>query len=213
MAKAEWINLSQEGGTGDDSIAVSSKAPHTGREARATILTWTAVGVDPIERTVIQEGAGASTRLDDKRISTFETRVTVRGVTNEQGLSFKVSEPYQLPIEIDRVWGAGGVKISRNVDGISEVPGDPGQFNAYRFDIGMTLLPPDNSNHNFPAVTSQFVITGASGKQTSIMITYFYENKPYIEISTGTDDGVIHLDAEGTPVTVEVVSNTKWEIV
>lgn len=212
MAKAEWVNLSQESGSGDASVAVSSKSPHTGREARETILTWTAADVEHIERTVLQEGAGASTKLHNgNRVSTMETTVFISGTSNEAALSFRMAEPYgNLPFEINSDLRAAGMIIPIKPDGLTFIPGDPGKSFAYNFTVGLTLIPPEDFVGT--AVKSHLVIRGASGKQISVLIIYHYDEKPYIEISTGTDDGVIHLDAEGTPVTVEVTSNTDWVI-
>lgn len=212
MAKAEWVKLSQEGGSGDASVAVSSKAPHTGREARETILTWTAADVEHIERTVIQEGAEVSTKLrDGNRVSTMETVVFISGTSNEAALSFRMAEPYgNLPFEINSLRAAGMI-IPIVPDGLTFIPGDPGKSFAYKFTVSLTLMPPEDFLGT--AVKSYLVIEGASGNKISVLIIYHYDEKPYIEISTGTDDGVIHLDAEGNPVTVEVSSNTDWEIV
>lgn len=52
MAKANWVKVSPSQGSGDATVNVSSTAPHTGRKARTSVLTWKAANVDDVARNV-----------------------------------------------------------------------------------------------------------------------------------------------------------------
>ncbi len=212
MAKAEWVNLSQESGTGSASVAVSSKAPYTGRKARETTLTWVAVGAEPVERTVIQAGAMASIKIPEgKEVHTTTAVARIHGVSNEAGLKFSQSKVGTLPLTLASTIWVAGKDIEVKEDEMFWIEGDPGEHSEYAFLLSLYLTPPEGGRPS-TTISRQLVITGFSGTQTTVTVYYHYGAEPYIEINTGTEDGVIRLDANGTPVTVEVYSNTDWEI-
>jgi hypothetical protein len=208
MAKAEWVELSKSDGSGNDSVAVSSKTPHTGREARTSIITWVAEGVDPIERTVIQEGAEANTSLKGgNSITTMITRVLIWGVSNEAGLEFRNSRG-EVPYDIDAELNVAGLTIPRKDGEMTMIPGDPGARQRYSFAIGLTLRPDEILPPWGPTHRTDLVIEGASGKSVIVRIYYNREEKKFIIVP----EGDIVIDALGTPVTVQVESNIQWRI-
>lgn len=52
MAHASWLTPSKISGSGNDTVSVSANANNTGRNARSTTLTFIAVGVSDVVRTV-----------------------------------------------------------------------------------------------------------------------------------------------------------------
>lgn len=209
MAKAEWVELSQSSGSGDATVAVSSKAPYTGREARTSIITWVAEDVEPIERTVIQEGAEVNTLLKGgNSITTMIARVVIYGRSNEAGLGFRQGEGSEVPYDVDTTLTVAGLKVNRKDGEMTMIPGDPGARQMYNFSVGLTLRvdeikPPLGTTHR-----SSLVIDGASGKSVIVRIYYNREEAKFIIVP----EGDIVLDANGTPVTIEVQSNTNWVI-
>jgi hypothetical protein len=208
MAKAEWVELSQNSGSGDAAVAVSSKQAYTGREARTSIITWVAEDVEPIERTVIQEGAEVNTTLKGgNSITTMIARVLILGESNEAGLGFRKGAG-EVPYDIDAELNVAGLKVIRKDGEMTMIPGDPGARQKYNFSIGLTLrpdeiLPPLGTTHR-----SSLVIDGASGKSVIVRINYNTEEKKFIIVP----EGDIVIDALGTPVTIQVESNTNWVI-
>lgn len=207
MAKAEWVNLSQDSGSGDASIAVSSHTPHTGREARTSILTWVSANFDPIERTVIQEGFGPHTEPDRNSIKTQSYSVKLWGTSNEQGLGFRAGGNSSLPIIIDRTFEAAGLIINTTEGGVSEIDGDPGRSNMYRFSVGFRIDVEETTSAP-PPYHINFVIVGASGKTTTVRVEYIGDAVLYLRV----EEGDITISADGGPTTVAVESNTDWNI-
>lgn len=208
MAKAEWVELSQSSGSGDAAVAVSSKAPYTGREARTSIITWVAEDVEPIERTVIQEGAEVNTSLKGgNSITTMTTRVLIFGESNEAGLGFRKNAG-EVPYDIDTELNVAGLKVNRKDGEMTMIPGDPGARQKYSFTIGLTLRPDEILPPFGPTHRTGLVIDGASGKSVIVRIYYNREEAKFIIVP----EGDIVLDALGTPVTVQVESNTNWVI-
>lgn len=208
MAKAEWVELSQSSGSGDAAVAVSSKTPYTGREARTSIITWVAEDVEPIERTVIQEGAEVNTSLKGGTIvTTTATRLTITGYSNEAGLAFRKPESNLLPYTVDTELYVAGLKVFRKDGEMTMIPGDPGARQTYRFEIGITINP---TGEELPliGIKGSLAIDGASGKSTLLRIIWAADENKYLIVP----EGDIVLDALGTPVTVQVKANTNWVI-
>lgn len=208
MAKAEWVELSQSSGSGDAAVAVSSKQAYTGREARTSIITWVAEDVEPIERTVIQEGAEANTSLNcGNTVTTVATRVLITGSSNEAGLGFRKPENNILPYTIDNEFMVAGLKVFRKDDEMTMIPGDPGARQKYKFSIGLTITP-TGEEPPYVGIKGSLAIDGASGKSTLLRIIWAANEGVYLIVP----EGDILLDADGTPVTIEVQSNTNWVI-
>ena len=206
MAKAEWVNLSQDRGSGDASIAVSSRAPHTGREARTSIITWVAENVEPIERTIVQEGADVTTELvGGNSIATNSVRVLIMGLSNESGLGFRAPDNNILPYSIDTTMTVAGMTITRKDNEMTMIPGDPGAQQMYKFTLGLTIQPEEAT---LAPIKGSLAIDGASGKSILVRISYSAQEGVYLTVP----EGDILLDANGTPVTIEVESNTNWVI-
>lgn len=208
MGKAEWIKLSQESGSGDASVAVSSNQIHTGREARTSIITWVAEDVEPIKRTVIQEGAGARTILKGgNHITTNAKRFLLYGISNDAGLGFRTPSNNTMPYQVDSEMNVAGVKVTLIDDVITKIPGDPGAKQTYSFNVGVTITP--SSDEPPTEEQSGFItIVGVFGDPITVTIKWVPDEKRYIIVP----EGDIVLDADGTPVTIEVQSNTSWVI-
>ena len=89
MAKANWVKVTPSSGSGNATVNVSSTAPHTGRTARTTTLTWKAANVANITRNVIQAGKLEYVDIADAASADKAGKVvTISGVSNSAKLTF-----------------------------------------------------------------------------------------------------------------------------
>ena len=191
MAKASWLTVDPMSGSGNDTL--NNTAPeHTGREARETTVTGTAIGVSTPDTYVaeLDNGAEMSAPKDGGQIS-------VTGKSNSAKLSF--SQVGGSDLEIAENYTAGG-KSTANGEAIA---GDPGADAQYNFSVNITL--PENSTteertftlqvNNGGSVSQQIVIKQAAGE------AYFRFLKDKITIPQA-----------GGSASVGVESNTTWTI-
>lgn len=210
MSLADWLDISQTEGHGDASVAVGSKGYHTGRLNRQTVITWVAADVAPIERTVIQQGRGPMSTFKSRStsVSYKGARIKLTGVSNEKYLTFALGDG-DLLLNMPQTYIAAGVEMPTKmaVPGTGSeigIPGDPGASNAYDFSI--TFDVPENVGER---QTRQVIAQNPDKTYSAICTIISTPNEAYVEIP----EGDIILDHMGTPVTIEVKSNTAWEIV
>ena len=85
----------------------------------------------------------------------------------------------------------------------ANISGDPGASAQYNFSIAINVP----ANTGTSALTRQIIVTGDGGQQDVCLLT-LAAGDAYVTIA----EGAIELDYLGTPVTVEVKSNTNWTI-
>jgi hypothetical protein len=199
MAKAEWVKVTPQQGSGNATVNVSSNGEHSGRVARTTILTWKAANVSNVERTVSQAGKPEYVDIDDAASADKAGKVvTISGVSNSKKLTFSLGTG-DLAISLPSTYTANSVSTTNG----SNISGDPGAISEYNFSIAITV--PANSSTT--AKTRQIIVTDEGGHQDVCLLTSA-AGDAYITITEGN----IELDYKGTAVTVEVKSNTTWTI-
>ena len=200
MAKASWLTVDPMSGSGNDTL--NNTAPeHTGREARETTVTGTAIGVSTPDTYVAeQEGKAEFIQFDNGAEMSAPKdggQISVTGKSNSAKLSF--SQVGGSDLEIAENYTAGG-KSTANGEAIA---GDPGADAQYNFSVNITL--PENSTteertftlqvNNGGSVSQQIVIKQAAGE------AYFRFLKDKITIPQA-----------GGSASVGVESNTTWTI-
>lgn len=200
MAKASWLTVDPMSGSGNDTL--NNTAPeHTGREARETTVTGTAIGVSSPDTYVAeQEGKAEFIQFDNGAEMSAPKdggQISVTGKSNSAKLSF--SQVGGSDLEIAENYTAGG-KSTANGEAIA---GDPGADAQYNFSVNITL--PENSTteertftlqvNNGGSVSQQIVIKQAAGE------AYFRFLKDKITIPQA-----------GGSASVGVESNTTWTI-
>ena len=200
MAKASWLTVDPMSGSGNDTL--NNTAPeHTGREARETTVTGTAIGVSSPDTYVVeQEGKAEFIQFDNGAEMSAPKdggQISVTGKSNSAKLSF--SQVGGSDLEIAENYTAGG-KSTANGEAIA---GDPGADAQYNFSVNITL--PENSTteertftlqvNNGGSVSQQIVIKQAAGE------AYFRFLKDKITIPQA-----------GGSASVGVESNTTWTI-
>lgn len=200
MAKASWVKVTPSQGSGDATVNVSSQSEHTGRVARTSVLTWKAANVANVQRTVNQAGKPEYVDIDDAASADKAGKVvTISGVSNSKKLTFSFGTGDLTDITLPGSYMANSVSTQNGAD----FSGDPGAAAEYNFSISITVPANDEIN----AKTRQVIVTDEAGHQDVCTLTSA-AGDAYVTIA----DGDIELDYQGTPVAVEVKSNTTWSI-
>lgn len=199
MAKANWVKVNPSQGSGDATVNVSSTAEHTGRVLRTTILTWKAANVADIQRTVNQAGKPEYVDIADAASADKAGKVvTISGVSNSKKLTFSLGSG-NLDITLPSSYTANSLSTNNG----AAISGDPGAVAEYNFSIVITVP----ANEDITAKTRQIIVTDEGGHQDVCTLTSA-AGDAYVTIA----EGDIELDYLGTPVAVEVKSNTTWSI-
>ena len=199
MAKAQWLNVSPTSGSGNANVNVSTQQSHTGRNARTTTLTWKAANVQNVVRNVAQSGKPEYVDIDDAASAGKEGKVvTISGVSNAAKLTFSLGTG-NLNITLPTSYTANSVSTQNG----ASISGDPGAAAEFPFSISINVP----ANAGTTEQTRQIIVSDGAGHQDVCLLT-LAAGDPYITIAEGT----IELDWQGTPVTVEVKSNTTWTV-
>lgn len=205
MAKANWVKVTPSQGSGDATVNVSSVSEHTGREVRTTILTWKATNIEDIQRTVRQAGKTEYVDIVDTASADKAGKVvTITGVTNSSKLYFSLGGG-DLDITLPTYYKANSVDTPVKAPGtnISVIDGDPGALAEFPFSISITVP----ANTSTVAKSRSIIVTDNAGNEDSCRLVSA-AGDAYVTITSGD----IELDYLGTPVAVEVKSNTNWTI-
>ena len=197
MAKASWPNVSPTSGSGNGSVAVSTKSEYTGRNAGQTILTWKAANVTDVKRTVNQAGKPEYVDIADAASAEKTGKVvTISGMSNSAKLTFRLGIG-DLDISLPESYLANSVSTANG----ASISGDPGASAAYNFSIAITVP----ANETIAAQTRQIIVTDEAGNTDTCLLT-LAAGDPYVTVAEGTID----LTYQGTAVNVAVESNTNW---
>lgn len=199
MAKANWVKTTPSQGSGNATVNVQSTSEHTGRVARTTVLTWKAANVNDVTRTVNQAGKPEHVDIDDAASAEKQGKtVTISGVSNSSRLTFSLGTG-DLSISLPSSYTANSLTVQNG----AAISGDPGASAVFPFSIAITVP----ANDGTAAKTRQIIVTDNAG-HTDVCLLTLAAGEPYVTVT----EGVIELDYLGTPVTVQVKSNTNWTI-
>lgn len=125
--------------------------------------------------------------------------VTISGVSNSKKLTFSFGLGDLTEITLPATYTANSMSTSNG----AAISGDPGASAEYNFSISITVP----ANEDITAKTRQIIVTDEAGHQDVCTLTSA-AGDAYVTIA----EGDIELDYLGTPVAVEVKSNTTWTI-
>lgn len=200
MAKPSWLKTNPSSGSGNANVAVSSTAEHTGRMARSGVLTWKAANVANVERTVTQAGKPEYVDIADAASADKTGKVvTISGVSNSKKLTFSFGTGDLTDITLPSTYTANSMSTTNGAN----ISGDPGASAEYNFSISITVP----ANDDITSKSRQIIVTDEAGHQDTCTLTSA-AGDAYVTIA----EGDIELDYLGTPVTVEVRSNTTWTV-
>lgn len=199
MAKANWLVTNPSSGSGNGSVEVSSNSEHTGRVARTTVVTFKAVNVDDVPRTVNQAGKPEYVDIDDSAASTKEGKtVSISGVSNSKKLTFSLGTG-DLAVTLPSSYIANSLTTNNGAN----ISGDPGASAEYPFSISIVVP----ANTSTSAKSRQIIVTDEAGHQDVCTLTSAADDA-YLNVQLGD----IELDYKGTAVNVTVESNTSWTV-
>lgn len=200
MAKANWVNVSPESGSGNKTVNVSSNSEHTGRSARSTILTITAANVASKTVTVNQSGKPefVENTSDTATADREGQNVTISGISNSKKLTFSLGTG-DLNISLPPTYVAGGV----NTDNGADIIGDLGATAQYNWAIVINV--PVNSVTT--EMSRQIIVTDEGGNTDICTLTQAAGSA-----TLSVDKDTIELTYQGTAVSFNVTSNTSWTI-
>lgn len=199
MAKANWLVTNPSSGSGNGSVKVSSNSEHTGRVARTTVVTFKAVNVDDVPRTVNQAGKPEYVDIDDSAASTKEGKtVSISGVSNSKKLTFSLGTG-DLAVTLPSSYIANSLTTNNGAN----ISGDPGASAEYPFSISIVVP----ANTSTSAKSRQIIVTDEAGHQDVCTLTSAADDA-YLNVQLGD----IELDYKGTAVNVTVESNTSWTV-
>lgn len=199
MAKVSWVKVDPSQGSGNATVNVSSLTEHSGRKVRTTILTWKAANVEDIQRTVKQAGKPEFVDIADSIYADKDGKVvTIRGITNSQKLTFSFGRG-DLALTLPSTYIANSVFTNNG----SVIAGDPGALAQFPFTISITVP----ANTEITPKTRQLIVTDEAGNQ-DVCVIISAAGDAYVTVA----EGDIELDYIGSPVAVQILSNTNWTI-
>ena len=201
MAFASWLTPSKLSGSGNDTVNVSANASNTGRSARSTTVTFKAVGVSDVARTVNQAGKpefgtfSSSTAAAAKEGQTL----TLSGTSNSSALTFSKGTD-NIGLTLPANYTAAGVSTANG----AAITGDPGNTAEYNWSIPLTIP----ANTSVEPLTCQIVVTDDAGHTNTCTIT-LAAGDATLSVSPASVD----LPWDGsTSASFSVTSNTNWTV-
>lgn len=201
MAFASWLTPSKLSGSGNDTVNVSANASNTGRSARSTTVTFKAVGVSDVARTVNQAGKpefgtfSSSTAAAAKEGQTL----TLSGTSNSSALTFSKGTD-NIGLTLPANYTAAGVSTANG----AAITGDPGNTAEYNWSIPLTVP----ANTSVEPLTCQIVVTDDAGHTNTCTIT-LAAGDATLSVSPASVD----LPWDGsTSASFSVTSNTNWTV-
>jgi hypothetical protein len=156
--------------------------------------------VADIQRTVNQAGKPEFVDIADAASADKAGKVvTISGVSNSKKLTFSFGTGNLTDITLPSTYTANSLSTSNGAN----ISGDPGALAEYNFAI--TIAVPANNDNT--SKSRQIIVTDEAGHQDVCTLTSA-AGDAYVTIA----EGDIELDYLGTPVAVEVKSNTSWTI-
>lgn len=201
MAHASWLTPSKISGSGNDTVSVSANANNTGRNSRSTTLTFSAVGVSDVVRTINQAGKPEFGSFDSSSAAAASTgqTLTLSGTSNSSKLIFSLGTD-NIGLTLPSSYTAAGI----TVDNGAAITGDPGATQEYAWSIQF-IVP---ANTGVTAKTTQVVVTDDAGHTNTCTIT-LAAGEATLEVSPLSVD----LPWDGsTSASFTVTSNTNWTV-
>jgi hypothetical protein len=200
MAFANWLQLSKQQGSGNDTVNASAKSNNTGRNARQTTVTFKAANCADVERTVVQAGKPETTAIQSTAASekTGGT-VTITGTSNSKNLTFTLGTG-DLSLTLPTKYTANGVETNNGAD----ISGDPGATAEYAFSIQFSV----GENTTIAPKTKQIIVTDDSGTAHTCTLT-LAAGDAYLTVSPASVE--LPWDASSSS-SFAVSSNTNWTI-
>lgn len=201
--KIGFVTFNPGSGDGDQAVTVTSEK-YEGRVQRSLQVAFSSeLGNIKKSTTINQSPAAEFVKIDSTAsVGKEGGTVTINGTSNSTKLTFSLTpdKTHPLTLEIPASYQAAG-KATNNGATIAD---DPGATGPFAFSIVFSGIA---NNTDLNDLVNTLKVTAAGGQTANTVITQT-AGDPFLEI----DKDVINLDANGTPQTINVNSNTKWTI-
>jgi len=201
MAYAGWLTPSKTSGSGNDTVSVSANAYNTGRNLRTTYVTFKAVGVSDVVRTVNQAGKPEFASFTSSSAAADKTggTLTLSGTSNSSALTFSKGTD-NIGLTVPSSYTAAGTSTNNGAD----ITGDPGASQEFNWSIAFTIP----ANTGVDPLTCQIVVTDDAGHTNTCTIT-LAAGDATLSVSPNSVD----LPWDGsTTGSFSVTSNTNWTV-
>lgn len=201
MAYANWLVPSKQSGSGNDTVNFSANSHNTGRNARSTNVTFSAVNVQDVVVVPTQAGKPEFASFNNTSAAVEKTggTLTLSGTSNSSELTFSLGTD-NIGLTLPSTYTAAGMTINNG----ASITGDPGAAQEFAWSIQFTV--PANSSVN--PLTCQVVVTDDAGHANTCTIT-LAAGDAYLSVSPLA----VEIPWDGSTIaSVSVTSNTNWEI-
>lgn len=201
MAHASWLTPSKVSGSGNDTVSVSANANNTGRNVRSTYVTFKAVGVEDVIRTVNQAGKPEFASFENSSASSPKTggTLTLSGTSNSSALTFSKGTD-NIGLTIPSSYTAAGSTTNNGAD----ITGDPGATQQFNWSISFSIP----ANTGVEAKTCQIVVTDDAGHTNTCTITLAAG-----DATLSVTPNSVDLPWDGsTSGSFTITSNTNWTV-
>lgn len=201
MGYAAWLVPNKLSGSGNDTVSVSANSSNTGRTARSTNVTFKAVGLSDVVRTVNQAGKPEFAQFASSSAASEKTggTLTLSGTSNSSKLTFSLGTN-NIGLTLPSAYTAGGASTNNG----AAISGDPGATQEYNWSIQFSVP----ANTGVSALTTQVVVTDHAGHTNTCTIT-LAAGDATLSVSPNSVD----LPWDGsTSGTFTVTSNTNWTV-
>lgn len=201
--KIGFVTFNPGSGDGDQAVTVSSEK-YEGRVQRTQQVEFDAESGDIKKAATINQAAADEFVKINPTASVKKEGgiVTIKGTSNSTKLTFSSTpdKSHPLTLQVPTSYQAAG-KSTRNG---ADIANDPGATGSFAFSIVFSNIA---ANTNINDLVNTLKVTTAGGQTANTVITQT-AGDPFLEI----DKEVINLDANGTPMTINVNANIKWTI-
>lgn len=201
--KIGFVTFNPGSGDGDQAVTVSSEK-YEGRVLRTQQVEFGAESGSVKKTATINQAAATEFVKIDSTASVGKGggTVTINGTSNSTKLTFSLTpdKTHPLALEIPASYQAAGKATSNG----AVIADDPGATGGFAFSIVFSGIA---ANTTINDLVNTLKVTAAGGQTANTVITQT-AGDPFLAI----DKGVINLDANGTPQTINVNANIKWTI-
>lgn len=201
--KIGFVTFNPGSGDGDQAVTVSGEK-YEGRVQRTQQVEFGAESGGVKKTAIINQAAAAEfVKIDPTAtVGKGGGTVTIKGTSNSTKLTFSLTpdETHPLTLQIPASYQAAGKATSNG----AVIADDPGATGDFAFSIVFSGIA---ANAHINDLVNTLKVTAAGGQAANTVITQT-AGDPFLEI----DKGIINLDANGTPQTINVNANIKWTI-
>lgn len=201
--KIGFVTFNPGSGDGDQAVTITGEK-YEGRVQRTLQAEFGTESGDIKKGATINQAPVAEFVKIDPTASVGKEggTITINGTSNSTKLTFSLTpdETHPLTLELPTSYQAAG-KATENGAVIAD---DPGATGAFSFSVIFSGIA-ENTKVN--DLINTLKVTAEGGQMANTVITQT-AGDPFLEIDTN----VINLDANGTPQTINVHSNTRWTI-